>query len=294
MSGAAANLARKIHSAQDLSSVVRSMKALAASSVGQYQRAVESLHDYTRTVELALAVCLRDGMHPVTVVRRGAPAGLVVFGSDQGLVGRFNEIVMEFVSAGLPELPTPVAMIWAVGARMEQLVGDAAPAPTTGLRVPNSVETIAAFVGELLVRIEQARAEGRVGAIYLYHNEPLPGSIYRPVRTRLLPLDETWQRQLIALRWSGKALPEVLDGAASALPTLVRNHLFAVLFQACAQSLASENASRLAAMQRAEENIADMVLSLTGKFHRLRQALIDEELFEVVAGYEALNSAGAA
>jgi F-type H+-transporting ATPase subunit gamma len=64
--------------------------------------------------------------------------------------------------------------------------------------------------------------------------------------------------------------------------------LFVVLFQACAESLAAENASRLAAMQRAEKNIKEILEDLNGKYRRLRQESIDEELFEVVAGYESL------
>jgi hypothetical protein len=57
------------------------------------------------------------------------------------------------------------------------------------------------------------------------------------------------------------------------------------------ESLASENASRLAAMQRAEKNIDELLEDLNGTFHRLRQSGIDEELFDVVAGFEALADA---
>ncbi len=60
MSDTTASLRRKIGSAGDLQSVVRSMKALAASSVGQYEQSVRALADYYRTVELGLSVCLRD------------------------------------------------------------------------------------------------------------------------------------------------------------------------------------------------------------------------------------------
>jgi F-type H+-transporting ATPase subunit gamma len=62
-----------------------------------------------------------------------------------------------------------------------------------------------------------------------------------------------------------------------------------LFFKACAESLASENASRLAAMQRAEKNIDELVLTLDQTFRRLRQTDIDEELFEVLAGYESLS-----
>ena len=70
---------------------------------------------------------------------------------------------------------------------------------------------------------------------------------------------------------------------------LIREYLFISLFRACAESLASENASRLAAMQRAEKNINELLEGLNRTFHRLRQSGIDEELFDVVSGFEALS-----
>jgi F-type H+-transporting ATPase subunit gamma len=84
-------------------------------------------------------------------------------------------------------------------------------------------------------------------------------------------------------------LPEVVGGGSTTLRALIREYLFVSLFRACAESLASENASRLAAMQRADKNINDLLEDLNGTFHRLRQSGIDEELFDVVAGFEALS-----
>jgi F-type H+-transporting ATPase subunit gamma len=60
------------------------------------------------------------------------------------------------------------------------------------------------------------------------------------------------------------------------------------LYRACAESLASENASRLAAMQRTDKNIDELLDDLNRTFHRLRQNGIDEELFDVISGFEAL------
>jgi F-type H+-transporting ATPase subunit gamma len=73
------------------------------------------------------------------------------------------------------------------------------------------------------------------------------------------------------------------------LRALIREYLFISLFRACAESLSSENASRLAAMQRADKNIDDLLEDLNGAFHRLRQSGIDEELFDVISGFEALS-----
>jgi F-type H+-transporting ATPase subunit gamma len=73
------------------------------------------------------------------------------------------------------------------------------------------------------------------------------------------------------------------------LRALIREYLFVSLFRACAESLASENVSRLAAMQRADKNIDELLEDLNGTFHRLRQSGIDEELFDVISGVEALS-----
>ena len=80
-----------------------------------------------------------------------------------------------------------------------------------------------------------------------------------------------------------------MSTGSAALRALIREYLFISLFRACAESLTSENASRLAAMQRAEENIGDSLEHLNATFHRVRQSGIDEELFDVVSGFEALT-----
>ena len=102
----------------------------------------------------------------------------------------------------------------------------------------------------------------------------------------MLPLDAAWQKGLAEVPWPTKVLPEVLCSAPVTLRALIREYLFISLFRACAESLASENASRLAAMERADKNIDELLETLHGTFHRIRQARIDEELFDVIAGFE--------
>jgi F-type H+-transporting ATPase subunit gamma len=79
-----------------------------------------------------------------------------------------------------------------------------------------------------------------------------------------------------------------MQRGAGTLCALIREYLFISLFRACAESLASENASRLAAMECADRNIDELLEKLNGAFHRFRQGGIDEELFDVIAGFEAL------
>ncbi len=294
MSGTTEGLSRKIASANELHAVVRSMKALAASSIGQYEKAVLSLNDYYRTVELGLMACLRqvegDSIYPkVAATRKPRPTGAIIFGSDQGLVGRFNEVIAEFSVSTLHGLPSGAARIWAVGERIQVLLTDALPVPSTLLPVPISVKAITSLVDRILIEVEETRERGEWEELYIFYNCPKAGSAYEPVVKQLLPLDQIWQKKLVALPWPTKSRPEVIEGHLRALPAFIRGYLFVVLFRACAESLASENASRLAAMQRAEKNIEDVLTELNRTFHRNRQEAIDEELFDVVSGYEALS-----
>lgn len=290
-------LRRQIGSAGDLKSVVRTMKASAASAIGQYERSVAALGDYARTVELGLGVCLRavvsDGSHAYVPSRQAADPVVhaVVFGSDQGLVGRFNEVVIEHA---LPQLAASPATVrwWAVGERVQARLQDAKLLPEGTFPVPGSVEQITHLVGQILLKVPVLGGESAGAAsgasLMLFYNRP-SGSGYAPVTQRLLPLDRPWQRELAGQPWPTQQLPEVLGSGAQALRAFIREHLFVSLFRASAESLASENASRLAAMQRADKNIGVLLTELGAQFHRLRQSGIDEELFDVIAGFDAMT-----
>jgi F-type H+-transporting ATPase subunit gamma len=293
MSDTTTSLRQKIGSAGDLQSVVRTMKALAASSIVQYEQSVRALADYYRTVELGLSICFRKSA-PTALFPEGngrtdkASIGAVVFGSDQGLVGQFNDVVADFAMKALAALPGK-HQIWAVGERVHGRLLDAG-LPVTGLfAVPNSVKAITPLVGQILVESETRHSRGEVTELHLFYNRPTAGALYAPVSQRLLPLDETWRRRLAELPWPTGNLPEIMGGGTATLRALIREYLFVSLFRACAESLASENASRLAAMQRADKNIDELLEHLNGTFHRLRQSGIDDELFDVISGFEAIS-----
>ncbi len=293
MSNTTAGLRRKIATAGDLQSVVRTMKALAASSIGQYEKSVRALADYYRTVELGLAVCFR-AIEPAAppgepkAAARARRLAAVVFGSDQGLVGRFNEVVVDHAIKTLAALPGK-PHVWAVGERVHARLVDAGLSPMQLFTVPTSVQAITPLVGRIVVESETHHHLGDVAELHLFYNRPSSGAVYAPVNQRLLPLDDDWREGLVALPWPSKSIPEIVGAGPATLHVLIREYLFISLFRACAESLASENASRLAAMQRADRNIDELLKDLNGTFHRLRQSGIDEELFDVVSGFEALS-----
>ncbi|MCA9219105.1 MAG: F0F1 ATP synthase subunit gamma, partial [Planctomycetales bacterium] len=106
---------------------------------------------------------------------------------------------------------------------------------------------------------------------------------------QLLPIDpqrlERWHDE----PWQSRSLPMFVTERRWLLSRLIQQYLFVSLFRACAESLASENASRIAAMQAAEKNIEERLDELRGSFNQLRQSAITEELLDVVTGFEALS-----
>ncbi len=292
MSETTASLRKKIDSASDLQSVVRTMKSLAASSIGQYERSVAALSEYYRVVELGLGAVFRSGSAVETLsLNEGRGAGeirAVVFGSDQGLVGQFNETMAEYVSASLQKTAKRIR-IWAVGERVNASLKDFGLEAETLFAVPGSTEGIIPLVGEILLSAAAGDNPAEGAELLLFYNSPLSGAGYAPEQRRILPLDREWLRRVSEIPWPSRALPEVLDRGNTTLGGFLREYFFVSIFRACAESLASENASRLAAMERADRNIDDLLEDLGRSFHRLRQSGIDSELFDVLAGYEIMS-----
>jgi F-type H+-transporting ATPase subunit gamma len=287
------SLRRKIKGAHDLQSVVRTMKAMAAASIGPYERAVAALVDYCRAVELGLVACFRHIPEVAPAPRRSArKIGAIVFGTDQGMVGQFNERLAEAVTTTLPSLGE-MQTLWVVGERMRGRLDDAGFTIATLFQTPNSVIGITPLITELLLAIEQHSERSGLDEVHLFHNQPRQCATYEPATARLLPLDAQWRRGFQAIPWPTHALPEIIAGPRPTLAALTREFLFVSIFRACAESLAAENARRFAAMQGAEQNINELMGTLTLSYNRQRQAAIDEELFDLVAGYEVLRTDGA-
>ncbi len=291
MSDTLESLRRKINSAGDLESVVHTMKVLAASNILQYEKAVVSLSEFYRTVELGLIVCFHQlqGKLPNREVTEKSDGriGAVVFGSDQGLVGQFNESLIDFTLQRLNSLALP-KKFWVVGEQMKNKLEEADIIVNGVFPVPHSIQTITPLISEVLSISESLIEDREITQLYIFYNKPVHRVLYEPAMIRLLPLDESWLSEIGKKKWPTDKIPEALNGLEITLNSLIRNYLFVSLYQACAESLACENASRLASMQQAENNIKELLEELNLNFNRLRQSSIDEELFDVISGFEAL------
>lgn len=291
MSDTLINLQRRKQSAGDMASVVRTMKAMAASNITQYETAVQSLQDYYQTISLGIHACFRD--EGISVIsnnpkNKNSKSVAVIFGSDQGLVGRFNDTIRSFAQEIIKEIPGETE-IWAVGERVYSLLLDGEFSPTKLFNVPNSVSAITPLVNQILIKSEEYRQRDQSYNFYIFHNTPSVGASYLQESHQLFPPDKKWEEEIIKMEWPSHNIPQVIGETENTLGTLIREYLFVSIYKACAESLAAENASRLESMERAEKNIDEMLVELNLGYNRLRQSTIDEELFDLIAGFEALK-----
>jgi F-type H+-transporting ATPase subunit gamma len=287
----------RLHSLEELRTIVKTMKALSAASIRQYERAVDAVAGYYDTVEQGLQVVLRD--MPVTPApprstRKPAATVAIVFGSDHGLCGRFNEEIAHHARQRLATADEATARtrVLAVGARAAGALAQQDQAVDESLLVPGSADQIGATVQRILLILDDWTHSAAGQRVLLFYNRQSGGRGYRQTTRRLLPVDLAGFRHLRDRPWPSRRLPTFTMERAALLRRLVRQYLFVSLFRACAESQASEHASRLAAMQAAQRNLDERVQDVTMSYRRARQDAITAELLDVVAGFEAIAGSG--
>ncbi len=296
MSATLETLQKQIASGEDLSSIVRTMKALAATSVRQYEKAAESLDEYYHTVELGLSVVLSPSLEiPVNpTVNQSRPVLMLVFGSDHGLAGRFNEQIVSYAledywneEGGEPFDLSADSIVVGIGEQVINRIRAAGAELAQKLNMPTSISAITPFIQLLLERVEAWRSGEGVEKVLLFYNRPLTGG-FSPRAETLLPVSISVLKET-RLKWESRSLPIFTMPPDRLLSALLRQYFFVSLYRACALSLAAENTSRLAAMQAAEKNINERLDELKSSYQHERQAAITAELLDIISGFKAVR-----
>jgi len=286
-------LKRSVKSAEDLAGVVRTMKTMAAVSIRQYETASHSLSSYARTIEIGLAMLLRSPNQQEEFAKPNPAVpdttGAIVFGSDQGMCGQFNEQIVDFTVEYLHAHVKAAAPVMCVGHRVADKLTDAQFQTAQAFSLPGSATGITFLVHDLLPAIDSWRTRHEIGEILVFHNRRLSASSWQPFVMQLLPLRPNRLRHSGDANDAGRSLPFWTMDTSVLFSRLVKQFLFVSLFRACAESLAGENASRIAAMQSAERNITERLHRLRSEYAQQRQTAITEELLDVVTGFEALK-----
>jgi F-type H+-transporting ATPase subunit gamma len=286
------SLKRKIDSTEDLQSVVKTMKTLAAVNIRQFEQAARALEDYFHTIEMGFQVVLRESAR-TRFTAGAAPEGRIagiVFGSDQGMAGSLNEQIVTHAIDGFEQNDrNEKPILLAVGERVFDHLTDAGFYVSDILNLPSSVSGITPYVQKIVMIIQAWHEKDNVNQVLLFHNRATSQASFRPHTVRMLPLDIQWLKQLEKKKWDSRCLPTFTMDPEVLFSSLVQGYLFVSIFRGFVESLASENAARLASMQGAEKNIGERLAELSSQYHQQRQMSITEELLDIVAGFEAMK-----
>jgi F-type H+-transporting ATPase subunit gamma len=279
---------------EDMRSVVKTMKSLAAARIRQYQIARSGLMKYDSTIEKAFALLLRGNRiaQPDRSRTKETSCGLVVFGSDQGLVGQFNGQTARFAHQAIRSLETGSRPpeICVIGNRLIRDLEGMGYEIGYKLAMPVSVTTASLQLRQIFLVLAEWRQKGKLDRILLVYNSLIGPAVAKPVMTELLPPDKGWIESLqkeTLLRGAG---PVINMKKERLFGVLVDHYIYSGLFRGLMDSLTSENAVRLSAMQLAEIHIEEYLDEITMAFNQERQTQITEELLDIIGGSEALFS----
>jgi F-type H+-transporting ATPase subunit gamma len=290
------SIKRRIGNVEDLLSIVETMKMMAAINIRHYEQTVEAINEYGRTVDQGFQVLfMRPPGEPSPLkTQTEGRTGAIIFGSDQGMCGQFNEQIASFARQALADLDVRPSdrMVLALGTRLAAHYESINWPVDDAWLVPSSVKGITPLVQDIVLKIDKWRATEGVSQVLLFYNRPLSSAGYESHLFRLLPLDWDAFRRLANEEWPSRSLPQFTSDWAELLAVLLRQYLFVSIYRAFAESLMSENASRLMTMQAAERNIEEHLEELNTQFHQQRQQSITAELLDIIAGFESVTSTG--
>ena len=145
--------------------------------------------------------------------------------------------------------------------------------------------------GRILRLVDESISENGEQRVVVFFSRSAAGSGANPTGLQLLPVDLRRFHALEAQPWPTRNIPGLAGDHEAFLHAVLREHIFCSLHRACAESLASEHAVRLAAMQLAERRIEEYEQELLCEYRVERQAQITSELLDVVGGFEVLAEA---
>lgn len=269
--------------------IVHTMKTLSAINAAPYEHAARSIEAYHQTILQGFAAfAYRTG----GINLRHADAAehlVIVFGSDHGLCGNYNEVLADAVQLHCQSQTIGRQRLLCIGAQMNDALGDQDLMPEAVLLPPASADGIGRLAGDIAARIDHFSRDQPLQnlAVTLAFTQRGEHGTREPSIQRLLPLAPLLlQREK---HWSSRSLPDYTMEADALLSSLIHGHIFASVFRASAEAMVTENSARLALMQQAEQSVNERAEAVKGEMRSVRQTEITNELMDVIIGFEALK-----
>ena len=282
----------KIKSVQNTRKITKAMEMVAASKMRKAQERMRHARPYgdkIRNIAAHLAHANPEYRHPFLVRREGVKGmGLIVITSDKGLCGGLNTNVLRLTLGKLKDWQGEGrdVLLTALGNKgfgFLQRFGGNIVSHVVGLGDTPHLEKL---IGPLKVQIDAYNA-GKIGALYIVYTRFINTMKQEPVIEQLLPLpSERLSADARATRANWDYIYE--PDAKAVLDQLLQRYIEAILYQALAENIASEQSARMVAMKSASDNASSVIDDLTLIYNKTRQAAITKELSEIVGGAAAV------
>ena len=280
----------KIKSVQNTRKITKAMEMVAASKMRKVQERMRRSRPYAdkvRNIAAHLANANPEYKHPFLVRRETERAAAVILvTTDKGLCGGLNTNVLRMVTQRLRELEragtkVQVTAIGNKGLGFMQRIGAKVVSQVTQLGDSPHLEKL---IGPVKLQLD-AYSNGEIDAVYLAYTRFINTMKQEPVIEQLLPLDASrLQEESREYSWDYLYEPD----AQSVLDEVLLRYVEAIVYQALAENMASEQSARMVAMKSASDNAKKVIGDLQLSYNKARQAAITKELSEIVGGAAAV------
>ena len=280
----------KIKSVENTKKITKAMEMVAASKMRRAQermRAARPYSDKIRNIASNLAEANPEYTHPF-LVRQDASktVGIIVVTTDKGLCGGLNTNALRVLTTKLRGLEGQGMKIETVaignkGFGFLNRVGAKVVSHATQIGDTPHLDKL---IGPVKVLLD-AYQEGKLDAVYIVYTRFINTMKQEPMLEQLLPLSsERMTADKSAMGWDYIYEPD----AQSVIDELLVRYVEALIYQAVAENLASEQSARMVAMKSASDNAGSVIGELRLVYNKTRQAAITKELSEIVAGAAAV------
>ena len=280
----------KIKSVQNTRKITKAMEMVAASKMRKAQdrmRHARPFGDKLRNIAAHLANANPEYRHPFLVKRDSIKAaGLILVTTDKGLCGGLNTNVLRMVTMRMREMDTQGTklQVTAIGNKGLGFMQRINAKVVSHMVQMGDTPHMDKLIGPVKIQLD-AYAAGEIDAVYLAYNRFINTMKQEPVIEQLLPLDPSrLTENTREYSWDYLYEPD----AQTVLDELLVRYVEALIYQAVAENMASEQSARMVAMKSASDNAKKVIGDLQLSYNKARQAAITKELSEIVSGAAAV------
>jgi len=282
----------KIKSVENTKKITKAMEMVAASKMRKAQdrmRAARPYSEKVRNIASHLGQANPEYVHTFMKTNDAKSAGFIVVSTDKGLCGGMNTNVLRAVTQKIKDLQgqgvsTQAVAIGNKGFGFLNRVGAKVVSHVTQLGDTPHLEKL---IGPVKVLLD-AYSKGEVNAVYLCYTRFINTMKQEPVVEQLLPLSSEKMKHDTAAAGSHGWDYIYEPDAQTVIDDLLVRYVEALVYQAVAENMASEQSARMVAMKAATDNAGNVIAELKLVYNKTRQAAITKELSEIVAGAAAV------